>query len=85
MNVSHLVDSVKNYTEKAMDQEVKGIHKYGKALDPHDDYDWLEMAKEELADAYKYLHAEHVKRKYIVAEIRKLTDNSEIHQLLNRL
>ena len=43
-------------------QEEKGIKKYGHELRPLDDYDWLEMAKEELVDAFKYLECERIKR-----------------------
>lgn len=81
----HLSELIKDFKNNAETQEEKGIKKYGQALNPLDDYDWLEMAKEELVDAYKYLHAEHVKRKHIVAEIKKLTDDKEIHRLLSRL
>lgn len=41
----------------AKSQDEFGHQKYGKYLDPEDDYDWIAMAEEELADLMKYLHA----------------------------
>ena len=43
-------------------QEIKGIEKYGHELRPDDNYNWLDMALEELVDAVKYLVAEKEKR-----------------------
>lgn len=41
----------------AKKQDDFGYGKYGKYLDPEDDYDWLMMAEEELVDLTKYLNA----------------------------
>lgn len=93
--MKHLENTVVDFTERAYEQENKGIKKYGKALDPLDDYDWLTMAAEEQVDGYKYLLAEMEKRKYIASEIREIIDLHEndidpfylgkMHDLLNQL
>lgn len=83
--MEHLKNTVYKFFDVAKSQEEKGIKKYGQALDPLDDYDWLEMAVEEQVDGFKYLHAEQVKRKHIANEIRKLTDDKRIHKLLDQL
>jgi len=83
--MNHLKRTVNKFEEMAVSQEEKGMEKYGKPIDPLDDYDWLEMADEEMVDGYKYLHAEKIKRKFIVDKIRKLTECEEIHYWLNQL
>lgn len=57
------------FAEGANKQEVKGIEKYGVPLNPMDNYDWLNMAEEELIDGYKYLVAERTRRDAILKEI----------------
>ena len=56
----------------ANEQEEKGMQKYGQPLNPLDDYNWLDMARQEQVDGYKYLEAEIVKRRFIVGKIRRL-------------
>lgn len=57
-------------TAKMIQQDDKGIEKYGKSLDPMDsNYDWLCMAEEEVADMLKYFKAEQVRRDKIIQEI----------------
>ena len=68
--MNHLEHSINSFAKSATSQEEKGIQKYGKPLNPLDNYDWLEMAKEEQVDGFKYLEAEKVKRNYIAQEIR---------------
>ncbi|WP_051359543.1 hypothetical protein [Paucisalibacillus globulus] len=72
MNKKHLEDSIHVFQVIAKEQEEKGIVKYGKPLDPLDDYDWLDMAAEELVDGFKYLVAEKKNRQHIVNRIREL-------------
>lgn len=76
--MKHLNESIKEFDRVARVQEKKGIMKYGQALDPLDRYDWLEMAKEELVDAFKYLQAEKEKRTFILDKIRKSNDKEDI-------
>lgn len=83
--LEHLQNTIVSFTETAKKQEDKGIAKYGKPLDPLDNYDWLKMAKEEQVDGYKYLEAEIAKRKFICNKIRKLTNNTEILFWLDEL
>lgn len=85
MNFDHLERSKKTFIEIANKQENKGVEKYGKPLDPLDNYCWLDMASEELVDGFKYLAAEREKRKFVVSEIRKLTDDAEIHHWLDEM
>lgn len=86
METKHLYDSIKEFGHVAIDQEYKGLEKYGQPLNPLDNYDWLGMAKQESADEFKYLHAEQVKRTFIVNKIRKLSKgNSEIEFWLDEL
>ncbi|WP_419892837.1 hypothetical protein [Oceanobacillus kimchii] len=90
---NHLERSIVSFAETARSQEDKGINKYGKALDPFDDYDWLRMAKEEQVDGFQYLEAEIVKRGHIAWRIRALIEHStlarwsksEINFLLDKL
>jgi len=83
--MKHLNDTIDKFAEKAKSQEEKGLVKYGKPLDPLDDYDWLEMANDEMVDGYKYLVAEKEKRKFIAGKIRNLTGNTEILFWLDQL
>lgn len=84
-NIKHLHRTIKDFESVAKSQEEKGIAKYGKPLDPMDNYDWLEMANEELVDAYKYFMAEKVKRQYCINKIRQLTNDQSIHSILDEL
>lgn len=91
-NTHHLNKTIEEFDYIANSQEKKGIAKYGKPLDPLDNYDWLEMANEELVDGYKYLIAEKEKRNFIVNKIRTLlnykineTSKTEINHWLDRL
>lgn len=81
----HLENTVIKFSIEAQSQEEKGIQKYGQPLNPLDNYDWLKMAIEEQVDGFKYLYAEQVKRAHVVSEIRQLTDNKQIHKLLDQL
>lgn len=83
--MSHLDHAKIVFNHVADEQENKGIQKYGQALDPLDDYNWLEMAVEEQVDGFKYLTAEMEKRAYIVSMIRTVTDDPYINHLLDRL
>jgi len=66
-----VVDRIENVMNS---QDSFGLEKYGKPLDPLDDYDWLGMAEEELADALKYFNAEREKRNaFIESVIKELT------------
>jgi hypothetical protein len=57
------------FNEKAISQEAKGIVKYGVPLNPMDDYDWLNMADDELIDGYKYFVAERTKRDTVLKDV----------------
>lgn len=77
MKFEHLERTKDKFNEVAVEQERKGILKYGQPLNPLDDYCWLSMALEEQVDGTKYLIAEMEKRKFIVNKIRKLLDYKE--------
>lgn len=83
--------SIVKFIEVAKSQEEYGINKYGQPLNPLDNYDWLEMALEELVDGFKYLHAEQVKRRHVIKQIRKVIrdidpyDRETINSLLCQL
>lgn len=91
--MKHLESSIGKFEEVAIEQEHKGLEKYGQPLDPHDKtYDWLEMTIEEVVDAFKYLHAEQVARKEIADKIRAIIKcntipmvHDQIMVLLNQL
>lgn len=72
--IEHLERTKIKFIELANSQEQKGIEKYGKPLDPLDNYDWLQMALEEQVDGTKYLIAEMEKRKFVVSKIRNLLE-----------
>ena len=68
MNIRDVIDRVLDR------QNQKGMSTYGRTLDecPDGDYDWNEMAVEELADALQYLAKENViLRKKLAGEIDK--------------
>jgi len=72
-NKTHLHECNRKFIDVNFSQELKGKEKYGEPLNPHNkNYDWLEMAIEEVVDGFKYLHAEQVKRERIVAKIREI-------------
>lgn len=69
-NQTFLEKTIFSFGKTARTQEMKGIEKYGHELQPHENkYDWLEMAKEELVDGFKYLTAEQERRDKLVKEI----------------
>lgn len=90
-DIEHVQLSIEDYTNTIHSQAEKGLEKYGQAMDPLDDYDWLEMATEELIDGHQYVVAEKRKREYIVSKIRRLLDmhnyqsDGEIHFWLDKL
>jgi hypothetical protein len=71
-----LLKTIDNFRKDAISQSVKGVAKYGKVLDPLDNYNWRTMAKEELADAYVYLDAEEDQIKFVAQKIRNLADRN---------
>lgn len=90
--MKHLHDTLIDFSSVAHSQEQKGIKKYGQPLDPDDSYDWLEMAKEEQVDGYKYLLAEQVRRNRVIDDIRQIIKTGvhpdiydKISNLLNQL
>lgn len=93
LNKEHLENTKIAINEVADSQEDKGIKKYGKPLNPLDNYDWLDMEFEELIDAAKYNRAEKAKRNHNVERLRKLMLHVEgpkvvlddIYKLLNEL
>lgn len=85
IETEHLNQTLKEVKDVAYYQEVKGINKYGKPLDPYDNYDWLDMEFEELIDALKYNRAEKKKRKLAIERIRTITERCdyEVKQEIN--
>jgi hypothetical protein len=77
-NLIHLRNTKEEFNLVADEQELKGIEKYGKPLDPIDNYDWIEMAKQEQVDGFKYLIAEQKKRTYAINRIRGQLDREFI-------
>jgi len=72
MNKYHLDRTKFLFGLVADSQEEKGIKKYGKPLEPSDNYDWLKMALEEQVDGTKYLVAEMEKRKLVRLQILEI-------------
>jgi hypothetical protein len=67
MEKSFLQKVIDQFTKSAESQENKGIEKYGHEVQPHDPkWDWNLMAEEELVDAFKYLHADRIRRDEIL-------------------
>lgn len=67
-----ITEQVKEEFGEVMDiQDDFGYGKYGKPLDHTDDYDWLGMATEEIADALKYFQCEKNRKKDVVELLRK--------------
>lgn len=75
----HVQLSIEDYINTIHSQAEKGLEKYGQGLDPLDNFDWLDMASEELIDGHQYIVAEKRKREFICSKIRGLLnykDNS---------
>lgn len=73
----HVVRSIDKFKEVINTQSDKGIEKYGQPLQPIAiEYDWLEMAAEEMVDGFQYLVAEMEKRKFVAKKIRSLTQDA---------
>ncbi len=70
--MNHLNHAIEEFAKTANNQENKGITKYGKPLNPYDNYDWLDMEFEELVDAAKYNRAEKRKRDFAIGRIREI-------------
>jgi hypothetical protein len=51
-------------------QDHFGIKKYGKSLHPAMNYDWLDMAQEELADMLKYLQCERDRKESVIGLLK---------------
>ena len=84
------------FTRVNEDQESKGIEKYGHSMKPLEPkWDWLQMAKEEFVDGFKYLVAESERRNFYInlalTEIHALQsshlfmENSEIRERLKKV
>lgn len=63
--------------EKAVSQDEFGHGKYGKYLDPDDDYDWLNMAEEEYVDLGKYFYAERLRRDKVLSTMLQRIEKLE--------
>lgn len=57
--------------DKMNSGDEKGVVEYGKPLDPMDDYDWYDMAEEELADFLKYFNCERERRDRLINMVLK--------------
>ena len=69
-NKTFLEKVITQFSKTARTQEMKGIEKYGHELQPMENkYDWLEMAKEEFVDGFKYLAAEKERRDILIENI----------------
>lgn len=52
-------------------QDEKGLKKYGKPINPLDDYNWNDMAIEELVDSIKYVVANKKKTELTIDKVVK--------------
>lgn len=57
---------LENKKKIAYAQDDFGINKYGKALHADMNYNWLDMIREELADADKYLECEATRKERVI-------------------
>lgn len=67
-----LTETTAHFDRISKHQELKGVQKYGKPLNPLEclgDHDWLNMAEEELVDGFKYLQVEKEKKAVIKARL----------------
>lgn len=74
---THVQTSIEDYKNTIHNQSQKGLEKYGQPMDPLDNYNWLQMAKEELVDGHQYLKAEEIKRNFVCNKIRGLLNYKE--------
>jgi hypothetical protein len=58
-------------------QDDFGIKKYGKPLNSRMNYNWLEMAREELADFLKYLECEEERKRDIIDILRMALNSND--------
>ena len=75
MNFEHLQRSKREFDLMANEQERKGIEKYGKPLEPMNNYDWLKMCVQEQVDGFKYLVAEQEKRRFVADKIQAIVND----------
>lgn len=73
MNLQFISTILARFVTVSFSQEEKGIRKYGKELDPLDNYDWLQMAEEELVDGFKYLQCAKVQRDMLQQRLDTMT------------
>ena len=67
-----ITEQVKDEFGLVMDEQDEfGYSKYGKPLEHTDNYDWLGMATEEIADALKYFQCEKNRRKDVIGLLEK--------------
>lgn len=77
LQMHHLHHTIKQFDDMARKQEGKGVIKYGKPLDPMDDYNWLDMAEEEMVDGFKYIEAQRKKQQFVAYKLRKLLNQKD--------
>lgn len=68
------------FKDKLEKQTSKGDKKYGQLPDPLDDYDWNDMAEDELVDGFVYIQMQKAKVEIIAAKLRKLTSYRQTEQ-----
>lgn len=62
-------ETINTFNTIAIQQDKKGMDKYGKPVNPLDKYNWNDMAIEELVDAMKYIVASKIKTETIIEEV----------------
>lgn len=66
------------------DQDLKGIEKYNETIDEasDEDYHWLEMAGEEIADCFKYFAKEIVRLRKVIRLLKYSQRKSLVDKLM---
>lgn len=86
MKFEFLAQCLSRFVAVAFLQEDKGIKKYGHPLNPKDDYDWITMTEEEMADGWKYLQCVREARDIDRAALRVAGDRiRELERELSQL
>lgn len=62
------------------EQDNYGFDKYGKPLNPKDQYDWMAMFLQEMADGLKYIQCE-MERKNDIIHVLKMGMRSDVPRI----
>jgi hypothetical protein len=84
-NINFEDDTRHNVSDRALrklkktmySQDDFGVNKYGEPLSSNMNYNWLEMAREEISDFLKYLQCEEERKNLVIATLRMAQESND--------